>query len=817
MNPLDLSPAEFQDFLTEERQYRSPEQIDDLIRRYNAANSLSGRLAGLLEPQDGRRRTSILPASVPVGMSLMEALQSGEAEFAIPQGIVDMVTGTVRGVENPTLAAQGRIPASDMNAAGFESAASAMGLAGLLGTKPAGSLGAFYGREGGSVQDALELAKSGRGIFHSSQADQFDEINKYGVEPQYGPWVKEVAEGATDNPSFLDDMPMAAWWSEQPDWVKMKTARAAGKNVNDVTVDDIRKYGHLSIADADEYADTVYRIPEEGIEYEGSEVSNLSGERMPLYATDLYEYGDDGVGRYPFGIERNELVTRESVEPKYSLTGQELVDFLKQYDGDAVSTNVSEGYDGYLSRVNPSGTRIAAEDRPNLMMGDMYGMLPRGSDIIGEKGDVTFYRSPDGDYYATAYNPDVGEQDVIGYIMGRGDSTELQVVSEMQGQGIGGELQYLFRSENPDAPTGGLTEAGERALERTYDRLFDAGLVSANASKTSGFMGQLLNADDIPAKTESQKVAKRILELRSQGRANEVTEEMMEDADPRTMAAYTPLDMSTKARMERAGLLGFKPEEVSIHGAMDNPERFTFDSDITPVYTSDNPAIANTYTAGEDSAMFDLLVKQGPSDDVADQINNLRQKALDVDVQGASYAAISPDFKDKTSGNTLENFFDVYLYPENRGESVQHLVDGETVVGPVTSTDQIAYAMRDEGVPHARIENVLDRGPYSPRAWPIGGMDAFKTEADFRAADKAIREWERSMQDASRKPSTDQITFDEGGRLRSRFARFDPEFSHLKNLTAANASPLVGLLTQGLSEKQANKIEDYLYRTGLLQ
>ena len=77
MNPLDLSPSEFQDFLTEERQYRSSEQIDDLIRRYNAANSLSGRLAGLLEPQEGRRRTSILPASVPEGMSLMEALQSG--------------------------------------------------------------------------------------------------------------------------------------------------------------------------------------------------------------------------------------------------------------------------------------------------------------------------------------------------------------------------------------------------------------------------------------------------------------------------------------------------------------------------------------------------------------------------------------------------------------------------------------------------------------------------------------------------------------------------------------------------------------------
>lgn len=327
----------------------------------------------------------------------------------------------------------------------------------------------------------------------------------------------------------------------------------------------------------------------------------------------------------------------------------------------------------------------------------------------------------------------------------------------------------------------------------------------------------LLQADDIPAKTDAQQMAKRILQLREQGRANEVTEEMMAAADPQTMAAYTPLDMSTEARMERAGLLGFKPEEVSIHGAMDNPERFTFDSDITPVYTSDNPAIANTYTAGEDSAMFDLLVKQGPSDDVADQINNLRQKALDVDVQGASYAAISPDFKDKASGNTLQNFFDVYLYPESRGESVQHMIDGETVVGPVTSTDQIAYAMRDEGVPHARIENVLDRGPYSPRAHPIGGFGRSRSFEEYKETDAANRAWERTMQDASRKPSTDQITFDEGGRLRSRFARFDPEFSHLKNLSAAAVPASVGLaqMLQG-GEVTKDDIEKYLKSVGAL-
>jgi hypothetical protein len=368
MNIMDMSPREFSAFIQEERQYRTPEQIDDLMRRYNAANSLSGRLAGLLEPTEGRRRTNIVPASVPEGMSLFDAVRSGEAEFAVPQSIVDMIVGGVQGIENPGLAAQGRIPAADMDTAALQTAGTAMtggGLAvgrGVLDYDPL-TTRAFFGRDGGSIEDALELARSGRGIFHSSQADQFDEINKYGVEPQYGPWVKEVAEGATDDPSFLDDMPMAAWWSEQPDWVKMKTARAAGKNVNDVTVDDIRKYGHLSIADADEYADTVYRIPEEGIEYEGSEVSNLSGERMPLYATDLYEYGDDGVGRYPFGIERNELVTRESVEPKYSLTGQDLVDFLEQYEGNTLSANASK----------PTGLLVLEQQaRGNKDLGDLF-------------------------------------------------------------------------------------------------------------------------------------------------------------------------------------------------------------------------------------------------------------------------------------------------------------------------------------------------------------------------------------------------------------------------------------------------------------
>ena len=141
-------------------------------------------------------------------------------------------------------------------------------------------------------------------------------------------------------------------------------------------------------------------------------------------------------------------------------------------------TEVDAGFEEYRQRVDPDGRIIPAEDRPNLRMGDMYGMLPKNAEVVKELDDgVTLHRGANGDYYATAYNPDVGEQDVVGFIQGRDNGTELAVVQEMQGRGIGSELQYLFRSENPSAPTGGLTEAGARRLEGTYDRLDAEGLI----------------------------------------------------------------------------------------------------------------------------------------------------------------------------------------------------------------------------------------------------------------------------------------------------------------------------------------------------
>ena len=131
--------------------------------------------------------------------------------------------------------------------------------------------------------------------------------------------------------------------------------------------------------------------------------------------------------------------------------------------------------DEYIRSINPEGVRIAPNDRPNLAMGDMYGMAPRNATEIMRQdlpsGGVVRYVQGDDGVYALGYNPDLGEEDVIGYMLGRGDGTELSVVNEMQGQGIGGNLSYLYRSQNPMAPSGGLTEAGEAAARSAYRRM----------------------------------------------------------------------------------------------------------------------------------------------------------------------------------------------------------------------------------------------------------------------------------------------------------------------------------------------------------
>jgi hypothetical protein len=55
----------------------------------------------------------------------------------------------------------------------------------------------------------------------------------------------------------------------------------------------------------------------------------------------------------------------------------------------------------------------------------------------------------------------------------------------------------------------------------------------------------------------------------------------------------------------------------------------------------------------------------------------------------------------------------------------------------------------------------------------------------------------------------ERVTFNPAN-IRSTFARFDPRLSHLSNLNAANASPVVGGATMTAQER--DELEAYLAR-----
>jgi len=134
-NVLDLPPSEFNSFIEEEKQYRSADEINNLLRQYNDNNSIFGSLKKLFAAPEGTRRTNYFPASVPEGMSLFESLKSGDADFAMPQALLDTITFGAKGLENPGIALRGTMPSDEMATAGMESAGLAMGASGLLAGK----------------------------------------------------------------------------------------------------------------------------------------------------------------------------------------------------------------------------------------------------------------------------------------------------------------------------------------------------------------------------------------------------------------------------------------------------------------------------------------------------------------------------------------------------------------------------------------------------------------------------------------------------------------------------------------------------------
>lgn len=329
-------------------------------------------------------------------------------------------------------------------------------------------------------------------------------------------------------------------------------------------------------------------------------------------------------------------------------------------------------------------------------------------------------------------------------------------------------------------------------------------MLAANASKSAGAIA-------LPAaRNEAEAMARQILEMRAAGRAGDVTDAMMAQADPQYMFNNTPLPMDEASRMARAAEMGLLDDAYHATGAEFQqfiPSEFRGASFFgsTPEGASRGAsASANEGVGSGSNITMPVRVNtsgvEGLGAYARKDMNEFRAALPDRVYTEAEVDALMASDAAPLRGNWNDFFDDMTNYDALR-----------------VFREQNPDAPIPEGIIAFRPKQPLRYGP-SLRADLSGKQFAHYSDG---MSERPTSEYVKSQ------GNTGFTMLDESGlalamtdptTIRSRFARFDPEFSHLANLTAANASPIGGLLAQsGVSSEQAQRIEDYLYKTGLLQ
>lgn len=316
------------------------------------------------------------------------------------------------------------------------------------------------------------------------------------------------------------------------------------------------------------------------------------------------------------------------------------------------------------------------------------------------------------------------------------------------------EIYDEATSENPNwAMVGAL---GGAAVLGLIPGIGDA---AAKAVK-SGARGLLKPSNINPSS------AQEVAGLLASGRADEVTDEMLGKLTPndnmelfdlyQSGATGMDLPMDEASRLARASDQGYAGDYF--HGSnLDFPG---FDSSTRGTFLTDSPAVADSYVAKDGGTIYPALVRGGSDFPVVEGggrfYSDIPQSALPEELEFMKYDIGS----------------DIPLI-----------------------TDNVVSRARDERLPGIIFEGIVDRGP---------NLKQYRGETDLMAQG-------RTSQAAV--PS-DVINTLDPSSVRSKFARFDPRLSNLKNLSAAAASIPGGLLALQEMQKRANEEQQ---RQGLLQ
>ena len=338
----------------------------------------------------------------------------------------------------------------------------------------------------------------------------------------------------------------------------------------------------------------------------------------------------------------------------------------------------------------------------------------------------------------------------------RNDLAIAQLEEQIIAEGVKPYSLEFYRQRNARMPE----------METSFDAMLDIGIggieaVTLGTSRlitkpVKGFLKNLSakfaspvtpspSAGALPtANTVAQQTAREILELRAAGRSNEVTEQMMSAADDPYMYANTPLDMSQEARMARVADQKYDPD--LIHGS--NMDIDGFDRTTRGTFLTNNPDMADSYVSKEGGQLYPVMVRGGD------------------------------DFPKVQGGGVNYNQIPASGLPEE----LQYM-NYDTGSMPL-NTDFIVRASGQERFPGVKFKDITDRGPNIKQY-----LGETREDAMARATRASV-------------PS-DVVNVNNPKNIRSKFARFDPEFANLRNLSASVLG-VIGFsgLAAGIKENQ---------------
>ena len=276
------------------------------------------------------------------------------------------------------------------------------------------------------------------------------------------------------------------------------------------------------------------------------------------------------------------------------------------------------------------------------------------------------------------------------------------------------------------------------------------------------------------ANLRSSSPAQKIAGLLSSGRADDVTDEMLGKLTAQdnselfdlyqSGATGMDLPMDEASRMARAEAAGFDVNKSLYHGTNSDINGFSGN-----VFSSDNPTLASTYNKGlEGAGIYPIMTKSKLGDTL-------------VEGGGAGWSQLNvSDVKDPAVAEWLD------------------WAEGQKI-----STREIETAASREGRSGVQFEDIVDTG---------AGFNSnkFKNLGYTKEQERALQK--QYMEDLS-KPSNVDVRLSPN-LVRSKFARFDPRLSNLKNLSAGVGAAPIGLLALREEQKRANEEQ---YKRGLLQ